>query len=278
MTFKEASVKIGVFVDSENIRRNGGRNLRYDVLREYAARDGGLAQRLNTYLAVDEDRLRSDPEYSAGLFDFLSAVRSAGWKAVEKKVRFYVDEEGNRTSKANADIDMAVDMLLQGDHLDKVIMVTGDGDFVQVVKTLQDMGCRVELVAFMNVSGQLRREVDFFMSGYLVPGLVPTAASGAPWGKIGSRVRGVCHSWKDDSGYGFFRFMEAVRGGLLLRDTRLEESPYISAFVHKSELPPDAEHLRLPDRDTVFEFELAQGRSGEEDMAAKNVQLVYRYA
>ncbi len=271
-------VKVGVFVDSENIRRNGGRNLRYDILREFASRDGGEIQRLNTYIAIDDDRMHNDTEYAFGLKDFLGAVRSAGWKAVEKKVRFYVDEEGNRTSKANVDLDMAVDMLLQSENLDKVLVVTGDGDFVQVVRALQNKGCRVELLAFMNVSGLLRREVDFFISGFLVPGLVPTLGGTAPWGKIGSRVRGVCHSWKDDSGYGFFRFMETVSSGLLVRDTRLEQSPYVSAFVHKSELPLETDRMRLPDRDAVFEFEITEGRSGEENMAAKNVQLVYKYS
>ena len=35
---------------------------------------------------------------------------------------------------------------------------TGDGDFVQVVRALQNKGCRVEVLAFDNVSEELRRE------------------------------------------------------------------------------------------------------------------------
>jgi uncharacterized LabA/DUF88 family protein len=270
-------MRVGVYVDAENIRRNGGRNLRYDVLREYAARGKADVLRLNTYLAVDDERMREDTEYGQGLRDFLGAVRSSGWKAVEKPVRFYHDEEGNRISKANVDLDMSVEVLLQSENLDKIVLVTGDGDFVQVVRALQNRGCRVELVAFKNVSGMLRREVDFFLSGYLIPGLVPTGQANATWGKIGSRVRGVCHSWKEDGGYGFFRFMESVSDSLWVRDTRHSESPYISAFVHNSELPPDVQNLYLPDRWAVFEFELAEGRTGEENMAARNVEFVYRY-
>lgn len=45
------SVRVGVFVDAENIRYNGGYQMRYDVLRRFAARNGGVLQRLNTYMA-----------------------------------------------------------------------------------------------------------------------------------------------------------------------------------------------------------------------------------
>ena len=86
---------------------------------------------------------------------------------------WYVDETGSRYGKANADLDMAVDALLQSENLDKVLFATGDGDFVQVVKALQNKGCRVEAVAFQNISSNLKREVDLFMSGYLIPNLLP---------------------------------------------------------------------------------------------------------
>lgn len=270
-------MKVGVYVDAENVRRNGGRNLRYDVLREFAVREGGSVLRLNTYVAVDEERMRTDAEHREGMLDFLRAIRASGWKAVEKKVRYYEDERGGRTSKANVDLDMAVDMLLQSENLDKVILVTGDGDFLTVVRALQNKGLRVELLAFRNVSGLLRREADFFLSGFLVPGLVPVADSAAPWGDIGSRVRGYCHSWKEDQGYGFFRFLREVSSGLWVRDTRLEDSPYESAFVHKSELPAGTDPRRLRDGLAVFEFELAEGRAEGENMAARNVELAAEY-
>ena len=48
--------KIGVYVDAANISRNGGQRMQYDILREFACRDGAEAQRLNVYLAYDEER------------------------------------------------------------------------------------------------------------------------------------------------------------------------------------------------------------------------------
>ena len=76
-----------------------------------------------------------------------------------------------------------------------MLLVTGDGDFVQVVRALQNKGCRVETLAFDNVSEELRRESDMYVSGYLVPGLLPTRGDdyfSPTWGAMGSRVRGYC--------------------------------------------------------------------------------------
>ena len=56
-------MKVGVFVDAENIKYNGGYQMRYDVLRRFAARDGGFPLRLNTYMAFDPERAKEDPDY-----------------------------------------------------------------------------------------------------------------------------------------------------------------------------------------------------------------------
>ncbi|MEE9614199.1 MAG: NYN domain-containing protein, partial [Thermodesulfobacteriota bacterium] len=170
---KEKTQKVGLYVDAANITRNGGYGMRFDVLREFACRDSGEAIRLNSYVAHDEDRARKDYDYKERTLNFYSALRDFGFKVIEKKVSWYVDEAGNRFGKANADLDMAVDALLQSENLDRVMLATGDGDFIQVVRALQNKGCRVEAVAFQNVSSLLKREVDLYMSGYLVPNLLP---------------------------------------------------------------------------------------------------------
>jgi hypothetical protein len=59
-----SSMRVGVFVDAENVRYNGGYQMRYDVLRRFAARESGTLQRLNTYLAFDLERAREDQEYA----------------------------------------------------------------------------------------------------------------------------------------------------------------------------------------------------------------------
>jgi uncharacterized LabA/DUF88 family protein len=144
----------------------------------YACREGSEAIRLNAYLAFDEDRAQRDAEYRQRATSYHFALRDFGFKVIEKAVRWYTNEDGVRVSKANSDLDLAVDLLLQSAKLDRVVLVTGDGDFVQVFRALQNLGCRVEVLAFQNISYDLRCEADVFYPGYLVPGLLPVPVKG----------------------------------------------------------------------------------------------------
>lgn len=267
-------LKVGVYVDVANIMRNGGYGMRYDILREFACRDNGEPVRLNVYVAFDEERAQTDQDYKERTLDFYSALRDIGFKVIEKPVRWYTDESGNRFGKANADLDMAVDALLQSEKLDRVLMVTGDGDFVQVVRALQNRGCRVEVVAFQNVSSDLRREADMFISGYLIPNLLPIASpeNKKGWGEIGSRVRGTCYSYYHTKRFGFVRFLNKIGPGLWITDARREDSPFKTVFAHESNFVGSINFNQLPNREFIFEFDLVQGDKGPQ---ATNITLIY---
>src|SRR5207253_3276362 len=170
------------------------------------------------YLAYYAERARHDPYYRNNAMSFHFAMRSVGFKVIEKPVQWFTNEDGVRVSKANSDLDLAVDMLLQSARLDRVVLVSGDGAFVQVVRALQNMGCRVELIGFQNVSYDLRCECDVFVSGYLIPGLLPVALKTATpppakppaWGEAGSRVRGTCYHYNTEKGFGFLRYLSRL--------------------------------------------------------------------
>jgi uncharacterized LabA/DUF88 family protein len=274
MAERGPGLRVGVYVDVENIARTGGRGMRFDALREYACRDGGDAIRLNAYLAFDEDRAQRDPDYRNRATRYHFALRDVGFKVIEKAVQWYTTEDGVRVSKANSDLDLAVDMLLQSAKLDRVVLVSGDGDFVQVVRALQNMGCRVELVAFQNVSYDLRCESDVFFSGYLVPGLLPSPPKSPAWGEAGARVRGTCYHYNAEKGFGFLRYLVRM-DNLTITDTREPGCPYRDAFFHRSQCPPTLDLGLLPSRDMVFEFTLQPGR--ENKMEAYELALVVSY-
>ncbi len=270
------TTKVGVYVDVANLARNGGYGMRYDVLREFACRGNAEPVRLNAYVSFDADRAEWDQGYRDGQYGFYDVLRDFGYKVIQKTVKWYIDESGNRFGKANADLDLAVDALLQSENIDRVLLATGDGDFAQVVRALQNRGCRVEIVAFDNVSTDLRREADLFMSGYLIPNLLPTATpqrNGATWGEIGSRVRGVCYH-HTGKGYGFLRFMKTLAPELWKLDSRQADSPYGSVFFHDSQLPEEVHYSKLPNRMMIFEFELAKSEGREGGLQAVNLQLV----
>lgn len=270
------ALKVGVFVDAENIRLNGGYQLRYDILRRFAARSGGTLLRLNTYIPFDQDRADVDTEYARKTYAYQQMVRDFGWKIIAKPIKHYIDDEGNVTTKANADLDLAVDAMLQVENLDQVLLVTGDGDFLQMVNALQNRGCRVELLAFRNVSRELQRQVDAFYSGYLIPDLLPFPQEPKnEWGKTGFCARGICTKWFQDKGYGFLRFVKHIDPNLWITDPRDPSSPYDSVFCHAYELAEGTTPEHLLNRESIFEFYLRESDQKEGGRAAGNVRLVY---
>ncbi len=271
-----STTRVGVYVDVANINRNGGYGMGYEVLREFACRDNAEALRLNAYVSYDAEKARRDSYYFHRTNSFYSVLRDFGYKVIQKEVKWFVDEDGNRVAKANADLDLAVDALLQSENLDRVLLVTGDGDFVQVVRALQNKGCRVEVVAFRNVSSELRREADLFMSGYLIPDLLPIEKDDGDnlWGGIDHRVRGICYYHKAD--FGFMRFLKRIDGNLWMTDAKHPDSPYGTAWFHDSSLPvgsngPVAQDL--PSRKYVFEFKLVRAEQ-DKGLRAVDVQIV----
>ncbi|MFT4647365.1 MAG: uncharacterized LabA/DUF88 family protein [Glaciecola sp.] len=284
----QSSAKVGVFVDSNNIRMNGGYGMRYDVLREYAVRDGAELMRLNAYLSFDRQRAEEDEVYRRGQANYTDNLRDFGYKVMQKKVRRYDNGDDRPVTKADLDVEITVDMMRQCQNLDRVILATGNGDFVQLVSALQEMGKRVEILGFDNVSGDLRREGDQYVSGFLIPNLLPfrdrdkekgekteKSTEDEEWGEIGSRVRGVCYS-HTGRGYGFIRYMRKISAKSWSTNTRDEDSPYGSAFVHDSSLPEGTDARRLPSRSTVFEFDLASGEEPEDTWQAHNVTIASR--
>jgi len=267
---------VGVFVDAENVRYNGGYQMRYDVLRRFAAREGGVLQRLNTYMAFDPERARDDVDYARKARIYQQMVRDFGWKITVKHVRRYTDPEGNVTAKANADMDMAVDALLQSDRLEQILLVTGDGDFIQLAQALQNRGCRVELVGFKNVSRQLQQVADAFYSGFLIPDLLPVSYEPRnEWGKPGSCVRGVCTKWIQEKGYGFLRILDRISANLWVTDPREPDSPYTSVFCHANELADEVTEELLTSRETILEFYLKESEQKDNGLVASNVRLAF---
>jgi len=267
--------KVGVYVDVSNMYRNGGQRMRYNVLRQFACRDYAEPVRLNAYVSFDVERAEHDEDYQKGITSFHSALRDLGFKVIIKNIRWFTDESGNRYGKADADLDLAVDALLQSENLDRVLIASGDGDFVRVIQALQNRGCRVEAIGLDNVSLDLRQEADMFISGFLIPNLIPLDEdTGSTWGEIGARVRGWCYWHHSSQSFGFMRFLKAVESGLWVTDPRHPDSPYGTAFFHDSQLPGTVQASILPRRSYIFEFELTQSERG---IQASNISLISKH-
>lgn len=251
-------LKTGVYVDAENIRFCGGYGMRYDVLVELANLGSSTMLRANCYLAEDGARTKEDPEYRQKLYRYHDVLRQCGFKVIKKFVKHFVDDEGILTTKANADMDLAIDALLQARNLDRIILLTGDGDFIRLVLALQNMGCRVEVIGFKNVSTELKEAADSFLSGYLIPGLLPiTNGDGAV------RHRGVPINYNADRGFGFMRYFV----------TRPEGLHSETVFFHCSKCSDTRDSLFL-DSSNVFEFKIVKNPDNSNRTEAWDITLI----
>ncbi len=264
--------KIGIYVDASNIGMNGGHGMRYDVLRTLACRAGGDPQRLNAYVAYDEERASTDVPYRTKMNGYYSALRDQGFRLSIKKVKKFRDENGDETKKSNADLDMAVDLLTESNRLDSVLIGTGDGDFVNVVKALQTQGVRVEIVAFDNVSSELKAAADQYINGWMIPELVPSVVQDSTrrdlpkWGEIGSRVRGYCSHFDATRGFGFMQYFGGLPEVRIITRDLLK-----SAWFHISEMADQELARKLPNRNLIMEFELAAAREEQKEPIAKGI-------
>ena len=254
-------LRTGIYVDAENIKMSGGFGMRYDVLVDLANTANAVMLRANCYLAEDTERTYRDSEYRQKVHSYHNILRQCGFKVIKKTVRRFQDEDGNITTKANADMDLAIDALLQARNLDRIILLTGDGDFLRLVVALQNIGCRVEVIGFHNVSKELREGADAYISGFLVPGLLPIV--GAQGDTADQWQRGTVANYNPDRGFGFFRYYRLVDNAL-----RAE-----TVFFHlsKSTLPSD-HFFQEPHR--IYEFRVVENPANSNRSEAWDIRLL----
>jgi uncharacterized LabA/DUF88 family protein len=114
------------------------------------------------YTAVIEDQ-----EYSSirPLIDWLDYN---GYSVVTKATKEFVDQTGRRKVKGNMDIELAVDAMELAEHIDHMVLFSGDGDFSALVEAMQRRGVRVTVVSTIStqppmVADELRRQADVFL-------------------------------------------------------------------------------------------------------------------
>src|SRR5437870_9291586 len=125
--------RIAIFIDGANLY-SAARGLAFDIdykrLLELFSTKGRLI-RAFYYTALAEDQ-----EYSSirPLVDWLDYN---GYTMVTKPTKEFTDALGRRKIKGNMDIELTVDAMRLVEHLDHVVVFTGDGDFRALVGALQ---------------------------------------------------------------------------------------------------------------------------------------------
>src|SRR5262249_38436624 len=109
-----------------------------------------------------------------------------GYTMVTKPTKEFTDAMGRRKIKGNMDIELAIDVLEMAEHLDHVILFSGDGDFRRLVEAVQRRGLRVSVVSTVKssppmVADELRRQADDFVElAQLAPLIARSASERSP--------------------------------------------------------------------------------------------------
>jgi len=158
------SSKIALFIDGANLYATA-KTLGFDIdykrlLKEFQGR--GTLLRAFYYTAIIEDQ-----EYSSirPLIDWLDYN---GFKVVTKPAKEFTDSTGRRKIKGNMDIELAVDAMELAEHVDQIVLFSGDGDFRSLVEAIQRRGVRVTVVSTIQtqpamIADELRRQADVFI-------------------------------------------------------------------------------------------------------------------
>ncbi|BBF92435.1 NYN domain-containing protein [Blastochloris tepida] len=156
--------KIALFIDGANLYATA-KSLGFDIdykrlLKEFQGR--GYVLRAFYYTALIEDQ-----EYSS-IRPLLDWLDYNGYTVVTKPTKEFVDQSGRRKVKGNMDIELAVDAMELAEHIDHMVLFSGDGDFRSLVEAVQRRGVRVSVVSTVStqppmVADELRRQADEFV-------------------------------------------------------------------------------------------------------------------
>ena len=78
---------------------------------------------------------------------FYLKLQKFGFELHLKPVKLYDQEDGSTKRKANCDVDMAFYLMKEKDNFGRVIILSGDGDFLPILKHLKNIGKEVIILA-----------------------------------------------------------------------------------------------------------------------------------
>lgn len=78
---------------------------------------------------------------------FYLKLQKFGYEMYLKPVKTYEQEDGSTRRKANCDVDMCFYLMKEEDNFDRTIVLSGDGDFLPVLKYLRGKGKEVIILA-----------------------------------------------------------------------------------------------------------------------------------
>ncbi|MFB6153431.1 MAG: NYN domain-containing protein [Halodesulfurarchaeum sp.] len=146
--------RVAVLADAQNLYHSAqslhSRNIDYGSLLEKAVQNRELTRAIAYVIRADA------PEEES----FFEALTDIGFETKIKDIKTFPDG----SKKADWDVGMSLDAVTLADHVDSIVLCTGDGDFSRLVSHLRHEGVRVEVMGFESSTAQeLREAADTFI-------------------------------------------------------------------------------------------------------------------
>jgi len=158
------SDKTALFIDGANLYatcRTLGFEVDYKRLLE-EFRCHGTLLRAFYFTTIIEDQ-----EYTSvrPLIDWLDYN---GYTVVTKLTKEFIDSGGRRKVKGSMNVELAVRAMELADHIDRMFLFSGDGDFRPLLEAVQRRGIHVTVVSTVvsqppMLADDLRRQADIFI-------------------------------------------------------------------------------------------------------------------
>ncbi len=156
--------RLALFIDGSNLYA-AAKALAFDI--DYKLLRQEFMQRGKLLRAFYYTALLENDDYSPirPLVDWLNYN---GFTMVTKPAKEFTDSQGRRKVKGNMDIELAVDAMETAEHVDHIVLFSGDGDFRPLIEALQRKGVRVSVVSTIRsnppmIADDLRRQADNFI-------------------------------------------------------------------------------------------------------------------
>jgi uncharacterized LabA/DUF88 family protein len=161
---RSRSGRIALFIDGVNLYATvKALGFEMDFRRLLAEFQGrGHLLRAFYYTAVFDDQ---EASATRPLIDWLSYN---GYTVVTRTAKEFIDASGRRKINFSMNVELAVNALEISEHVEEIVLFSGDGDFRPLVEAVQRRGARVTVISSIATSppmaaDDLRRQADCFI-------------------------------------------------------------------------------------------------------------------
>jgi len=146
--------RVGIFVDVQNMYYSAKHiyhsKVNFGMILKEAVKGRQLIRALAYVIKADVGEEKN----------FFEALEKIGYEVKAKDLQIFY----GGAKKGDWDIGIAMDIMRMAAKLDVVVLVSGDGDFQDLLEHASALGCRTEVIAFGRAASiKLKEQADLFL-------------------------------------------------------------------------------------------------------------------